>query len=99
MSRKMLFLLMQLGGTRYALDVHQIAEVLPLVALNAVPRAPKGIAGVVDYGGTPVPVIDLSQLLANRSAHRRLNTRLVIVHYTTANGITCSGSSRSVRPR
>lgn len=77
----MLFLLMQLDGNRYALDVGQIAEVLPLVALNAVPGAPHGIAGVVDYGGMPVPVIDLSQLLVNRSASRRLNTRLVIVHY------------------
>jgi len=77
----MLFLLMQLDGNRFALDVDQVAEVLPLVALNAVPRAPHGFAGVLDYGGVPVPVIDLSQLLANRSAHRRLNTRLIIVHY------------------
>ena len=77
----MLFLLMQLDGNRYAVDVDQVAEVLPLVALNAVPRAHHGIAGMIDYGGTPVPVIDLSQLLVNRPAHRRLNTRLVVVHY------------------
>jgi chemotaxis-related protein WspB len=77
----MLFLLMQLDGDRYALDVAQIAEVLPLIELRTVPRAPLGLAGIVDYGGAPVPVIDLSQLLANRPAHRRLNTRLVIVHY------------------
>ena len=79
----MLFLLMQLDGNRYALDVGQVAEVLPLVGLNAVPRAAQGIAGVVDYGGVSVPVIDLSQLLVNRAAHRRLSTRLVIVHYRT----------------
>ncbi len=77
----MLFLLMQLDGNRYALDVDQVAEVLPLVALNAVPHAAQGIAGMVDYGGVPVPVIDLSLVLVNRSAHRRLSTRLVIVHY------------------
>jgi chemotaxis-related protein WspB len=78
----MLFLLMQLDGDRYAVDIAQVAEVLPLVTLRAVPRAPLGLAGIVDYGGSPVPVIDLSQLLANRAANRRLNTRLVIVHYT-----------------
>jgi chemotaxis-related protein WspB len=77
----MLFLLMQLDGDRYALDIAQVAEVLPLVKLTTVPRAPVGVAGFVDYGGAPVPVIDLSQLLANRPAHRRLNTRLVMVHY------------------
>jgi chemotaxis-related protein WspB len=78
----MLFLLMQLDGNRYALDIAQVAEVLPLVHLQSMPRAPTGVAGVVDYGGTPVPVIDLSLLLVNRPAHRRLNTRLVIVYYT-----------------
>jgi chemotaxis-related protein WspB len=80
----MLFLLMQLDGNRYALDIAQVAEVLPLVQLKNVPRAPAGVAGVVDYGGAPLPVIDLSVLLANRPAHRRLNTRLIIVHYTAA---------------
>lgn len=77
----MLFLLMQLDGDRYALDIADVAEVLPLVTIKPVPRAPAGVAGVVDYGGAPVPVIDLSQLFANRPAHRRLNTRLVIAHF------------------
>jgi chemotaxis-related protein WspB len=78
----MLFLLMQLDGNRYALDIAQVAEVLPLVQLKSLPRAPVGVAGIVDYGGAPVPVIDLSVLLVGRPALKRLNTRLVIVHYT-----------------
>jgi chemotaxis-related protein WspB len=56
-----------------------VAEILPLVALQEVPRAPPGVAGIIDYGGTPVPVIDLSVVLANRPAHRRFNTRIVMV--------------------
>jgi chemotaxis-related protein WspB len=76
-----LFLLMQLDGDRYALDTAQVAEVLPLVQLSRIPGSLPGIAGIVDYGGARVPVVDLSQLLANRPAHRRLSTRLVIVHY------------------
>ena len=77
----MLFLLMQLDGDRYALDIRQVAVVLPLVDLRAVPGAPDGIAGIIDYGGAPVPVVDLARLLANRPAHRRLGTRIVLVHY------------------
>lgn len=77
----MLYLLMQIDGSRYALDVAQVVEVLPLVALESVPRAPEGVAGIIDYGGTPVPVIDLSLVLAGRSAHRRFNTRIVMVRY------------------
>jgi chemotaxis-related protein WspB len=79
----MLFLLMQLDGARYALDILQVAEVLPLVQLRPVPRAPLGVAGMIDYGGVPVPVVDLTQLLAGRAAERRLSTRLVIVRYET----------------
>jgi hypothetical protein len=77
----MLFLLMRLDGDRYAIDIAQVAEVLPLVQLRPLARAPAGVAGILDYGGAPVPVLDLSLLLVNRPAHRRLSTRLVIVHY------------------
>jgi chemotaxis-related protein WspB len=77
----MLFLLMQLDGNRYALDIRQVAVVLPLVNLRGVPGAPAAVAGIIDYGGAPVPVVDLAQLLANRPAHRRLGTRIVLVHY------------------
>src|SRR5262245_53787358 len=77
----MLFLLMQLDGDRYALDIRQVAVVLPLVTLRAVPGAPPAVAGIIDYGGAAVPVIDLARLLANRPAHRRLGTRIVLVRY------------------
>jgi chemotaxis-related protein WspB len=77
----MLFLLMQLDGDRYALDIRQVAKVLPLVDMRPLPHAPASVAGILNYGGAPVPVVDLSQLLLNRAAHRRLNTRIVLVHY------------------
>ncbi|HUP90906.1 MAG TPA: chemotaxis protein CheW [Solimonas sp.] len=80
------FLLFQLGKERYALDVRQIAEVLPLVTLKEIPKAPKGVAGVFDYRGAPVPVIDLSELMLGRKAQERLSTRIVLVHYKAAGG-------------
>jgi chemotaxis-related protein WspB len=83
----MLYLLMQIDGVRYAIDIAQVVKVLPLVTLQAAPRAPPGVAGILDYGGTPVPVIDMSFVLANRAAERRFNTRIVMIHYT-AGGVT-----------
>ena len=73
----MLFLVFQVGAHRYAIDASQVAEVLPLVAINAIARAPEEVAGVLVYRGAPVPVIDLSQLLEGRPAERRLSTRVV----------------------
>jgi len=82
----MLFLLFQLGKDRYALDVRQVAEVLPLVHLKQIPQAPAAVAGVFDFRGTPVPVIDLSQTALARPAQRRLSTRIILAHYPDGNG-------------
>jgi chemotaxis-related protein WspB len=77
----MLFLQFEIDGDRYALDFRQLIEVLPLVNLKTLSGAPSGIAGMFDYHGSPVPVVDLSQVIAGRAALRRVNTRIVVVNY------------------
>jgi chemotaxis-related protein WspB len=74
-----LFLLCQLGSDRYALEAARITEVLPLVGLKKILRAPPGIAGMLNYHGDFVPVIDLSELALGRSAPSRLGTRIILV--------------------
>ncbi|MBI5769835.1 MAG: chemotaxis protein CheW [Verrucomicrobia bacterium] len=82
----MLFLLFQLGADRYALPAAEVAEVLPLVALKGVPGAPAGVAGLIDYRGTAVPVIDLCALALGRAAARRVSTRVLMVRHPLARG-------------
>jgi chemotaxis-related protein WspB len=82
----MLFLLFELANDRYALDVSEIAEVLPLVHLKRIPQAPAGVAGLFDYHGSPVPAIDLSALTLGRPAESRLSTRLILVRYPDDGG-------------
>ena len=84
----MLFLLFKLGKDRYALDVRQIAEVLPLVTVKQVPRAPHAMIGLLNYRGTPVPVFDLSLMTLGKASARRLSTRIVLVHYPVETGQT-----------
>jgi chemotaxis-related protein WspB len=84
----MLFLLFQLGEDRYALDTGRVVEVLPLVAITPIPKAPAGVAGLFNYHGAPVPAIDLSQLTMGVPARGRLNTRIVLVHYPDGRGKT-----------
>jgi chemotaxis-related protein WspB len=81
-----LFLQFQIGPDRYALDVVQVALVLPLVAIKQIPHAPRGIAGAFDFHGQPVPVIDLSELALGTAASRQLSTRLILVHYRDRSG-------------
>ena len=77
----MLFILFQIGRDRYALAASSIIEVLPLMNLKRVPCAPVGVAGVLNYRGTPVPVIDLNEMTMGEPAARRLSTRIILVTY------------------
>lgn len=77
----MLFLLFDLGQERYALDVRQVTEVLPLLELRPLPQAPPGVVGLCNLRGVPLPVVDLCLLVTGRAARPRLSTRLVIVAY------------------
>lgn len=87
----MLFLLFELGQDRYALQATRIAEVLPLVRIKQIPQAPAGVAGMFSYRGAPVPVLDLAELALGRPAHRRLSTRILLVHYGTDAGAQLLG--------
>jgi chemotaxis-related protein WspB len=77
----MLFLLFQLGTERYALDVAQVVAVVPRLGVKAIPHAPSAVAGLCQYRGAPVPVIDLSELALGRPSAKRLSTRIVLVKF------------------
>ena len=82
----MLFLLFQLGKDRYALEASRVVEVVPLLALKQLPQAPRGVAGIFNYRGRPVPAVDLSALTLGQPASERLSTRIIIVNYPDASG-------------
>lgn len=84
----MLFLVFNVGRDRYAIEAAQVIAIVPLVQVKQIPLAPPGVAGAFDYHGTPVPAIDLCQLMLGRPSRRRLSTRIVLVHYSDAHGGT-----------
>jgi purine-binding chemotaxis protein CheW len=49
----------QLGADRFAADVFSVERVLRYTAPSAVPDMPAWIAGVLEYRGAVIPVIDL----------------------------------------
>ena len=82
----MLFLSFQLGGDRYAVEANRVLEVLPLLELKRLPQAPRGIAGIFNLRGLPVPAIALNELSFGHPAHERLRTRIIVVQYTDTKG-------------
>lgn len=74
----MLILQFRMGGDTYALDSRQVVRVLPAARLKRLPAAPAGIAGLLNFEGAPVPVVDLSELALGRPAAQHLSTRIIL---------------------
>ena len=82
----MLLLLFEISNGRYALDITQIIEIVPLVQLKKIPTAPTYVSGLMNYRGEGIPVIDLCQLIDGVSFNNALSTRIIIVNYPIKNG-------------
>jgi chemotaxis-related protein WspB len=82
----MLFLLVQLGTDRYALETGPVVEVLPLVHVQPILQAPTGVAGVFNYHGTPVPLIDLAVLALGKPSCVRMSTRIIVIRHVEEAG-------------
>ena len=79
--RKMLLLLFEIGNGRYALETNQIIEIVPLVKLKKIPTTPEYVAGLMNYRGQGIPVIDLCRLIDDIPHDNALSTRIIIVDY------------------
>jgi chemotaxis-related protein WspB len=82
----MLFLIFQLGTDRYAIEAAQVVEVLPLVNTKRIPHLPPGVAGLFDYHGAPVPLIDLTELALGKPSQKWMSTRIILVNYLEKSG-------------
>ncbi|MGH8380340.1 chemotaxis protein CheW [Pseudomonas sp.] len=80
-SHGTLHLLFRMGEQRFALDAHEVAEVLPRLPLKPIAHTPAWVAGVLVHRGALVPVIDVGALSFGLPAPVRTSTRLVLVHY------------------
>jgi len=82
----MLFLQFTVDNTRYVLATGAIIEVVPLAPLQKQPNAAAHIAGLMNYRGRSLPVIDISQLFAGRDSALRLSSRIVVVKLALSDG-------------
>jgi len=80
----MLFLLFRLGESRYVLATRDVVEVVPGIRLTRLPTAPDYVAGLFNYRGTSVPVIDVSSLLLQQASAPHLSTRVALVKVPVA---------------
>lgn len=79
-------LVFHIGAERYGLRLAGVHQVLPAAALKELPLTPPYVAGLLDLHGTPVPVIDLTQLAGMAPSALRFDTRIVVADYVAADG-------------
>lgn len=82
----MQFLLFSLGRDRYGLDTRRVQRVLPQLDLKKIPQAPDWVAGLMNFHGRPVPVIDLAMLAGGTPGRTHFDTRIILVDYCSASG-------------
>jgi chemotaxis-related protein WspB len=75
----MFMLLFYCGDHGFALDSQSVVEIFPKVKLKKVPQAPDYLAGLLNYGGTHIPVIDICQVIEKRPSSASMHTRLILV--------------------
>ncbi len=79
-------LLFHIGADRYGLRLRDVVRVLPLVELKQLPLAPDSVAGLMDFHGQSVPVIDLCRMSGMPSSPDHFDTRIVLVDYHAPDG-------------
>lgn len=82
----MLMLLFYTGNDLYAIESTRIVEVIPRVALRKVQHVPNYVAGLFNYRGAIIPVIDLCHLIQGNPSQPYLSTRIMIVSHSAVDG-------------
>lgn len=82
----MLLLQFQAGKDRYGMDVSRVIEVIPMVVFRSLPHTDPAVAGLFNYRGTMVPVIDLTVLLDGAVSRPLFSTRVILVNYPGRDG-------------
>lgn len=77
----MLYLTLSVNEEKYAIAANHVVEVLPMLKLFHVPLVEQYIAGIFDYRGERVPVIDLSKLLLHSPCSESLSSRIILIRY------------------
>lgn len=68
-----------IGDEEFGVDISQVREIVRLVQITYLPKAPTFIEGVVNLRGQVLAVIDLSKRLGVPSKERSENTRIIVV--------------------
>ncbi len=71
----------RIGVAEFAVDILAVQEIIRLLQITLVPRAPKYVVGVINLRGKVIPVIDLRIRFGMPPAERDSHTRIVVMEF------------------
>lgn len=69
----------EVGGVFYALPIAAVAEVTDVARVAAVPGVPRGVAGVMNYHGDALPVLERGALLPGSAIEETSPSHLLVL--------------------
>jgi purine-binding chemotaxis protein CheW len=75
-----------LGGERYALDIQLAREIVEMIPITPIPRAPPFISGVINLRGEITNIMNLNTLLGLPNQEIRENQKIIVLVPEAASG-------------
>jgi chemotaxis signal transduction protein len=75
----MLMLIFEVARQKYALNTNHVVKVLPAIKLQTMHGTSQAIAGVFNYQGHIIPVININQLLNEPTSEHKLQQRIILI--------------------
>jgi len=76
----------ELGGERYALDIQLVREIVEMMQITPIPRAPPYISGVINLRGEITNIMNLNTLLGLANQQIRDNQKIIVLVPEAAGG-------------
>ena len=76
----------ELGGERYALDINLAREIVEMIPITPIPRAPAFISGVINLRGEITNIMNLNTLLSLPERDVRENQKIIVLVPEAAKG-------------
>lgn len=87
-----------LGNEEFSVDILKVQEIIRLMELTRVPKAPEFIEGVINLRGKVIPVMDLRKRFSMEEAEDSNDTRIIVVELDNATvGFRVDGVSEVLR--
>lgn len=82
----MLFLQFKISGNSYILEARDVIEIVPYANLQRIPQAPDYLAGLLNYRGDTVPIVDICFLMSGKPCELKLSSRIAMFDYKDDDG-------------